>query len=346
MVGGSFTDVLERTCDALFGSPQVDAVLVIAPVMASPLHDNLRLTETTLRIQERNTGRKPLAFWLYGDGAHEEAPKLDAVDGVACFTSIDEAVLGLSAIHRYRQVQRKPPRAEILDGPERTDAPEPLAAPGGVITGADAEEILRSYGIVSAPSRITLDPAEAVQWADSVGYPVVLKIVSPQWLHKSDRGGVVTGISDRASLERTFSHLSERFRQETPDGHLAGIQVQKQLAGKELLLGVSRDPQFGPVVLAGMGGVYTEVFRDVARGIAPLEREEAEWMLRSLRIYPLLQGVRGEAPVAVSAVVDALLALSRLAMDHPEIAELDLNPVFVNDQGCFSVDCRMVLSSG
>lgn len=346
MVGGSFTNVLERTCNALFRSDDVHAVLVIAPVMASPLHDDLRLTETTRRIQERNTGRKPLAFWLYGDGAHEEAPKLDAMDGVACFASIDEAVMGLSATYRFEQIRRKPPRAEILEHPARAETPVPLAAPEDVITGADAEEILRNYGIVSAPSRITLDPAEAVQWADSVGYPVVLKIVSPQWLHKSDRGGVVTGISDRASLERAFSDLSERFRHKTPDGHLTGIQVQKQLAGKELLLGVSRDPHFGPVVLAGMGGVYTEVFRDVARGIAPLEKEEAERMLRSLRIYPLLQGVRGEAPAAIPAVVDALLALSRLAMDHPEITELDLNPVFVNDQGCFSVDCRIVLSSG
>ncbi|SMC17761.1 acetyltransferase [Desulfacinum hydrothermale DSM 13146] len=345
MVGGSFTEVLEKTCNALFESDHVHGILVIAPVMASSLHDNLHLPETTRRIQERNTGKKPLAFWLYGDGAQDEAPRLDAMEGVACFASIDEAVLGLSATYRYRQIQQNPPRVEMLEERSEPGAAR-LEAPEGIVTGTEAEKILRSYGIASAPGLVTRDASQAAQWAESVGYPVVLKILSPQWLHKSDRGGVVTGITDRSSLERAFSDLLERFRQTSPDDCLVGIQVQKQLSGKELLLGISRDPQFGPVVLVGMGGIYTEVFRDVARGIAPLEREEADRLLRSLRIYPLLQGVRSEAPVDLSAVTETLLALSRLAMDHPEIAELDLNPVFANDQGCFAVDCRVVLSSG
>jgi acyl-CoA synthetase (NDP forming) len=124
---------------------------------------------------------------------------------------------------------------------------------------------------------------------------------------------------------------------------LHGILVQKQIQGVELLMGIKRDPQWGPVVVAGMGGIYTEVFRDVARSLAPLTREEARAMLQSLRIFPILKGIRGQQGVNLDMLVDMLMSLAALAVDHPQVSELDLNPVIAGPDGCWCVDARVVL---
>ena len=130
----------------------------------------------------------------------------------------------------------------------------------------------------------------------------------------------------------------------TPDGRLDGILVQQQVKGMELLMGIKKDLQFGPILVLGMGGIYTEIFRDVARALLPVRQQDVEEMFRSLRIYPLLQGTRGQAGVCRPALLETALALGRLAMDHPEVAELDLNPVLANADGCWCVDCRIVAS--
>ena len=171
---------------------------------------------------------------------------------------------------------------------------------------------------------------------------MVLKIISPDWLHKSDWGGVRLNIAGEAELKKSFRDLTDLFQARTPAGHLTGILVQKQVAGVELLLGIKRDPQFGPVLVAGAGGIYTEILKDVARGLAPLRPEEAGAMLEALKIYPILKGVRGQPGVNLTSLTDTLLALSRLATAHPEIRELDLNPVVATPQTCWAVDCRVV----
>ena len=172
---------------------------------------------------------------------------------------------------------------------------------------------------------------------------MVLKIISPEWLHKSDLGGVRLNISDEAQLQAAFQELTEFFEARTPEGSLEGILVQKQVKGVELLLGLKRDPQFGPVLVAGAGGIYTEILRDIARGFVPLSRERARCMLAALKIYPILAGTRGQAGVNLEALLDLMLGLSRLAVDYPEIRELDLNPVVANAEGCWCVDWRLVV---
>lgn len=365
MVGGSFTDVLEKAATSLLAREDTHAVLAIFPRMASPLHDNLRFEAVIRRVQEKNVLRKPFACWVYGDGSAEESRVLDRIPGVACFPSIDEAIMGLAATYRFAQLSRRAPspgqrtpsrkgsrfphlqrqslKETTSEVPEHTVQRGTITSPHGVLVGDEALDCLRRYGIPVAPSTVTKDSEEAVHWAESVGFPVVLKVVSPQWLHKSDAGGVVTGVADSESVRRSFEALQQRFRAASPLGELQGIQVQKQMTGWEMLLGVKRDPQFGPVVVAGMGGIYTEVFQDVRRALAPVSAEEARSMIASLRLFPLLQGVRGQRPADVDGLVDVLVRLSNLAWDHPEIVELDINPVFVGADGCCAVDCRIVI---
>jgi acetyltransferase len=140
-----------------------------------------------------------------------------------------------------------------------------------------------------------------------------------------------------------FQEMLALFAQRTPKAELQGVLVQKQVKGTELLFGIKLDPQFGPVLVAGMGGIYTEIFQDVARAFAPVNRRMAAAMLQSLRIYPILRGVRGQAGVALSGLEDIILSLSRLSLDYPEIEEMDLNPVVADAQGCWCVDCRVVV---
>ncbi len=211
--------------------------------------------------------------------------------------------------------------------------------------GEAALEILQAYDFPLVPGVLATDVAAAEAAAAEMGYPVVLKIISPEWLHKSDLGGVVLNVATAAELRQAYRDLKARFQDQTPAGTLDGILVQKQVQGIELLMGLKRDPQFGPVLVAGAGGIYTEVLKDVARALVPVTPEQGADLLQTLKIYPILKGIRGQAGVNISALVATMVKLSRLAVDYPEIQELDLNPVVAGPQGCWCVDCRIVLLS-
>jgi len=212
-----------------------------------------------------------------------------------------------------------------------------------ILVGEESLTLLGRYGIPLVPGRLAQKEEEALDAAREFGFPVVLKIISPQWLHKSDLGGVRLHLGSEAAVSLAFQEMLALFAQRTPKAELQGVLVQKQVKGTELLFGIKLDPQFGPVLVAGMGGIYTEIFQDVARAFAPVNRRMAAAMLQSLRIYPILRGVRGQAGVALSGLEDIILSLSRLSLDYPEIEEMDLNPVVADAQGCWCVDCRVVV---
>jgi acyl-CoA synthetase (NDP forming) len=294
-------------------------------------------------VQKHNPQRKPLAILFYGDEAaiQCQARELANEPGVACFDTMEEAVMGLAATWRYRQFTQVLPTDFSLPQPASS---RPVALPAtGVLVGEMALEILRAYDFPLVPGVLAVDTDAAVAAAGKWGYPVVLKIISPEWLHKSDLGGVVLNVATAAELRQAYQDLEARFQARTPTGTLEGILVQKQVQGTELLLGLKCDSQFGPVLVAGVGGIYTEVLQDVARALAPVTPDQADKMLQSLKIFPILRGTRGQAGVNLAALVETMVKLSRLAVDYPEIQELDLNPVVADPQGCWCVDCRVVL---
>jgi acetate---CoA ligase (ADP-forming) len=344
MVGGSFTTVFQNALSGLLQDDGVDAVLGIVPALSSPLHADLDLLGVFREIQAVNVRHKPTAIWFYADAVTEKSRELAQTPDVACFGSIDEAIMGLAGLHRYQRFLARPALPEgFFAAAGAPFAPPPGLPAEGLLVGAEALDLLKPYQIPQVPGALVHDDAAAVAFAEQVGYPLVLKIISPQWLHKSDLGGVRLNVISAEMLRKSYTELVELFQQRTPHGELNGILIQRQIQGTELLMGIKRDQQFGPVLVAGMGGVYTEVFRDVARALVPVTRGDAEEMLRALRIYPILQGVRGQKGVDLSALVDTLLALSSLARDYPQINELDLNPVLATSDGCWCVDCRIVL---
>jgi acyl-CoA synthetase (NDP forming) len=175
-------------------------------------------------------------------------------------------------------------------------------------------------------------------------YPVVLKVLSPDVSHKSDVGGVVLNVDSADDLRDEFPALLERMEARAPDAQPGGVLVQRMLpGGREVILGGKRDPSFGPVVMFGSGGIYAEVFQDITFRLAPLTRDVASEMIAEVRGSRLLRGVRGDRPVDLEAVVEVLLALSRLMVECPEVTELDVNPLLVFEEGVVAVDARAVV---
>jgi acetyltransferase len=224
-----------------------------------------------------------------------------------------------------------------------------VRADGRVTIGdAESRDILTAYGIRVPKSKLCPNAEEAVAFAAEIGYPVVMKIASPDILHKTDVGGVRIGLESPNDVRDAFDLMVYRAQKFQPNAQIWGCLVQEQVrGGKEVITGMNRDPQFGPLVMFGLGGIYVEVLKDVSFRIAPFDRKEALAMIREIRSFGLLRGVRGEPPADLDATAESLLRLSQLVTDFPEIVEMDINPlmVFEKGRGVMGVDMRLVLKS-
>ncbi|MCK5349327.1 MAG: acetate--CoA ligase family protein, partial [Desulfobacula sp.] len=206
---------------------------------------------------------------------------------------------------------------------------------GRLILGElDGNEILRCYGFNTLPMALSKNKTEACKIADEMGYPVVMKIVSPDILHKTDAVGVVVGLEDSKGVEEAFETIMEKAKAYSPDAHLEGVLIQKLAPkGKEVILGLSKDPVFGHAVMFGLGGIFVEVYKDVAFRLSPMGRNVARRMIKSIKGYPIFKGMRGEKPSDIEIVEKHIVSLKAMADNHPMIKELDINPLFVHEQG-------------
>ncbi len=212
------------------------------------------------------------------------------------------------------------------------------------ITELSAARIAAAYGIAVPDGGVARDLHEALSLAAEAGYPVVVKVASPDILHKSDLGGIVTGVEDETALRSAYDRVLSNARTRLPDARIWGVTVQKQiLGGTETIVGVSKDPAFGHVIMFGLGGIYVEVLHDVSFRLCPVTPAEAREMVTAVRSYPLLSGVRGRAPADVDAIVEAIVRVSALVADFPEIDELDINPLIVlpKGHGAYAADVRI-----
>ncbi len=213
-----------------------------------------------------------------------------------------------------------------------------------MLTEVEAKQALKEAGIDVVDTRLAKDKAEAQRIAREIGYPVVLKIVSPDIIHKSDIGGVKVGLADEAAVSAAFDEIMAATKKATAKANVHGVAVQAMAKqGTEVILGMSKDPQFGPVLMFGLGGVLVEVLKDVAFRIVPLTPRDAGQMVREIKGYPVLEGYRGQDPADVARLEQAILTLSEFVEGHPEIKELDMNPIFAYKDGIAAVDARIVL---
>lgn len=211
------------------------------------------------------------------------------------------------------------------------------------LTEFESRKILEKYGFVLPKAFLANDVASAERFAKKIGYPVVLKIMSPDITHKSDYGCVKTGISNSSEAKFAYLTIKNNALARNIAARIDGVLVEETLAGVELIVGAKQDPQFGPIVLFGIGGVFVEILKDAAIRLAPIERKDAREMISEIKGHKLLEGYRGENPINFKAAEDALISASKLIYENPEITEMDINPLFVNEERAVAGDIRIIM---
>ena len=213
-----------------------------------------------------------------------------------------------------------------------------------VLLETEAKTICAEYGIGVPKFDLAKSEGEASRQADEIGYPVVLKIVSPDIIHKSDAGGVLLNLKNPVDVASGYSRIIENAKKYKADAKIVGVLVQEMAPqATEVIVGAIKDPQFGQTVMFGLGGIFVEILKDVNFRVAPITTEDAREMITQLKAYPLLKGYRNTPPADIDALVEILCCTSRLIMDNPEIKELDLNPVMAYSKGAKVVDARIIL---
>ncbi len=213
-----------------------------------------------------------------------------------------------------------------------------------ILTEFESKKILKQAGISVVETKLAKTQKEAVLLSQKMGFPIALKIASPDVIHKSDSGGVKLSLNNVSEVKKAYDEILKKVKKQYPDAVIHGVSVQKMVRpGTEVIVGVSKDPQFGPVIMFGLGGIFVEVLKDVTFRVIPVEQRDAREMIKEVKGYPLLQGYRGKESANISALVEIILKISKLIEENPQIKELELNPIFVYREKAVGVDARIIL---
>lgn len=349
MLGNTDYDDYGRVLSAVFADPNVDGVLAL--LVPHLLVHPVQVVEEMARTAAEATTRKPIVACLTGDASLVEAHRIAHKLKVPAYTFPEDAVAAFSVLCKRGQwlaaPHAAPKRPAGIRKAQASKLLDAVRAGGGTALDAAASRaVLEAYGIPTPPDVLATTAAEAAAAARTIGFPVVLKLVSPDILHKSDVGGVLLNVADEEAVRASFDTIISRARAARPGAGIRGVQVQPMVTGgHEVIVGVSRDRTFGPLVMFGLGGVYVEALGDVSFRLAPLTLHDAEQMLGEVRSAKLLSGLRGARPADRAALLDAIVRIGQLAADHPQIKELDVNPLIVRDEGrgVLAVDARIIL---
>lgn len=353
IIGDAGPDRYRASLEALLADDGADAVLVLnCPVaVADSTASAVAVTEIVDAARKAGNTKAVFASWL-GEAAVTEARLHLEHGGVPVYATPEKAVTAI-----MQQVRRQRAQELIMEIPPavapdiardvqraRTLVEAALSLGREWLTATEANEILRAYGIPTVEMRIATTPEEAHRTAVSMGFPVALKVQSTDVLHKSDIGAVTLNLKDGPSVARAAQTMLLRVAEALPDAHVDGFIVQPMATrpgAHELILGISEDPLFGPVILFGQGGTSVEVVKDQALGLPPLNAILARDMIDRTRVARLLKGYRDRAPSDINAIVKVILALQDIAIDLPEVKELDINPLWADDKGVLALDARI-----
>ncbi len=328
-------------------APRTDGVLAIS----TPTGTLTGGAVAQAMLEAHAHSHKALTACLFGlTDLSSDVAALEA-GGVPTFTFPEEAVQGLASLSKYRAWLNRP-RTEVRKFRVDSGAARSVIAKArrdgiSVLPEYAARELLSAYGIPFAKVRRVRTPDEAASAARDLGFPVVLKVASPDISHKTDVGGVSLHLEDATAVREAVRKMAKTVGAKAPQARIEGYEVEQEIrGGKEVLIGLQRDPGFGPIVVFGLGGIYVEILRDVTFRLAPVRPLSAVHMIESVKAFPLLQGVRGEPPSDLPALAEAIERVSQLAVDLPEVAEMDLNPLIVRNagRGVVAVDARVVLA--
>jgi acetyl coenzyme A synthetase (ADP forming)-like protein len=343
IIGHATAEQYRAALELVLADPGVD----LGVALSAP-HPILRYADLARVVAEaKERFGKPIAVSFMAGELGEEAEEILRRAGIPSFFDPARAVRALAALAKYAEIRarrRTPPPSFPVDLPKARKILKSAEEKGRVRLGLEAMELLSAYGIPVAKGGVAKTAEEARKIAEEIGKPVAIKILSPEITHKTEVGGVRLSVPPQEA-DRVAWELLNAFRKTFPGIPMDGVYVQEMLPpGREVILGMVRDPTFGPLLMFGLGGIYVEVLRDVAFGVAPLSREEAEEMVRLIRGAKLLLGVRGQPPVDLAGLVDLILRISQMSVENPEILELDLNPVMCYPERVVAVDVRMTIA--
>lgn len=349
VIGDARADRYEAVFKAVRDADEIDSILILLTpqAMTQPLE-----TAQAAVAELSGSGKTVVASFL-GETSVAEARKVLSAGGIPNYPVPERAVKALYGMLRHRRYRSAKAPEPVEAMPVRSDlvreALKKALAEGCHDLGEEQSRgILEAYGFSFPRHAFASTSVEAVTAFRSMGGgPVVMKIVSPEVLHKTDVGGVKLNLTSDAAVAQAFVDITSSVRRRLPNAWIAGVSVQEMVTGgRELIVGMNRDPQFGPLLMFGLGGIHVELLKDVSFRVAPLSQKDAVDMIREIRSYRLLSGFRGSEPADEQAIVSALLTISRLALDFPQIQELDINPILVlpKGKGLRAIDSRMTVS--
>jgi acetyltransferase len=330
---------------ALLADGNVDsAVAIFVPPLGIRAED---VANSIVAVAKQYPGKPVLAVLMGREGLPEGKAELHRA-GIPAYIFPESAARALGALRRHREWRARPdvPLQPLPVDRDRADRILAKAKAAGrhKLSEVEALGILCAYRIPTAPARLARDPEDAARAAAKVGYPVVLKVVSPQVIHKTEVGGVRTDIGTATELQQACVEMLGAVTRAAPQATIEGILVQQMVhGGREMIAGITRDPTFGPLAMFGLGGIYVEALGDVQFRICPLTPLDTNDMLTGIRGVAILKGVRGAPPADFAALGEALQRVSQLAVDFPEIEELDINPLLAFPSGVTAIDARVLL---
>lgn len=350
VLGDARTDRYDYALNKVMDDPNVDSVLVL--MCPTAVTEPVETARAIVQARDAHPN-KPVFTALMGGPILAGGAGILAENGIPCFTFPEPAITCINGLNKYKQ---------FLEAADSKEAREHLEVDQKTVKsifydvtrerrlnllGSEAAAVAEAYGIPVAPTILTTTADEAVDVADKMGYPVVLKVASPKILHKSDVGGVKVGINSPEEVRTAFLSIMESVYRYLPKVVVHGIEVQKMMPkGTELIIGMTKDVQFGPLVGFGLGGIHVNLLKDVSFRLASSLNDEkiVNTMLSETKAFTLLKGYRGESPRDIEAVMDVVKRAARLVTDFPEITEMDINPVFAYENGVSALDIKITIS--
>ena len=349
VLGDAKADRYRYATERVLKDGPVNAVVVILTPQA--MTESMATAQAIVEIREQNSGKPLVAVFMGGESVEEARNHLKR-NGISCYDFPEDAIRTISALYTYARFLKEPENPpvrfrdvnpqrvrEILDSVRKDRRV--------VLLSNEAADVVEAYGIQAPESRVAKTAEEAARYAEELGFPVVLRVVSPDILHKTDVGGVVLNLKTPAEVRNAYDGILTGVARFMPRARIHGVMVYHMVPqGREMIIGMSQDVQFGPLVMFGLGGIYVNFLKDVSFRLAPLSEPEAREMMEETKAYALLKGIRGEPPSDTEALKNTILRVGQLVWDFPEIVEMDINPVIVYGwgEGCIALDVKMTLT--
>lgn len=337
VIGDATTERYQAAMDICNEDPNIDGMVVLlTPQVMTPCADIARAV-VNVRTQSR---LMPIVTGFMGGESVREAIDILSANGIPNFDSPERAMTAMATLLPKSTKQYDTPKK---DAARTKKAASILGAHTGLLSEETTKQLLALYDIPLPQQGLATNVNDALKIAENIGYPVIAKISSPQILHKTDVGGIKANLKNQKNVSQAFEEIMTNVSVKMPDADIRGVLIQKFLpVGNEFIVGGLRDPSFGPMVMVGLGGIYTELFRDTSFRMAPIDEEEGYRMLQELKSWNLLVGMRGQRQSDIDGVVHALVAVSSLLYECPRISELDFNPILVSSEGIIFADSKVV----